>query len=316
MTTSRSGGGRGGPPPILYFVLGIGALWLVQSQGPRLAGWLQPLTRGLPLPSKQLAGGTSIAAVFPMPASVPAGTTIRIDGSTSMVLINEALRRSFLAAYPGTSVETAAAGSDNGLQALLGGSINLAALSRPLTAEEQARGLEAVPVSRDRIAVVVGVDNPFRRGLSLSQLAEVFTGRISSWATFGGVDRPIRVLLRPSVSGTSKAFRSLVLANGAFGSGPRIVTLHRDATTPMLRLLGPDGIGYATYGQVADQRTARVLAIDGITPEAANYPLQRPLFYAYRKPADPAVRAFLGYALSPTGRSRIDLAVGGHKDPA
>jgi len=315
MTTSRSGGGRGGPPPILYFVLGIGALWLVQSQWPRLGGWRPSLPQGLTLPSADRAGGTNPAAAFPPPASVPAGTTIRIDGSTSMVLINEALRSSFQAAYGGSAVETAATGSDNGLQALLGGAINLAAVSRPLTAEEQARGLEAVPVARDRIAVVVGVDNPFRRGLSLSQLAEVFTGRITSWATFGGVDRPIRVLLRPSVSGTSKAFRSLVLANGAFGSGPRIITMHRDATTPMLRLLGPDGIGYATYGQVADQRTSRVLAIDGVTPEAATYPLQRPLFYAYRKPADPAVRAFLGYALSPTGRSRIDQAVSGHKEP-
>jgi phosphate transport system substrate-binding protein len=83
----------------------------------------------------------------------------------------------------------------------------------------------------------------------------------------------------------------------------------RDATTPMLKQLGVDGIGYATYGQVADQRTVRVLAIDGSTPEAVAYPYQRPLFYVYRNPADPAVKAFLGLALSGEGKKVVDTAI-------
>ena len=235
--------------------------------------------------------------------AVPAGTAIRIDGSTSLVLTNEALKSAFMATYPGSVVQTDATGSDNGLQALLAGAVNLAALSRPLSAEEEAKGLAAVPVGRDRIAIVVGVDNPFRRGFSLKQLAAVFQGEITNWATFGGVDRPIRVLLRPSVSGTTQAFQKLLLAGRSFGATANISTLTRDATTPMLRQLGPDGIGYATYAQVADQQTARVLPIDGLTPEAEAYPLQRQLFYVYRKPADPAVRAFLGFAFSPSGRA-------------
>jgi phosphate transport system substrate-binding protein len=44
-----------------------------------------------------------------------------------------------------------------------------------------------------------------------------------------------------------------------------------------------------------------VVPINGRTPEAKAYPFQRPLFYAYRYPPYPGVRAFLGYALSPNG---------------
>jgi phosphate transport system substrate-binding protein len=79
----------------------------------------------------------------------------------------------------------------------------------------------------------------------------------------------------------------------------------------MLRQLGRDGLGYATHGQVVDQQTVRVVPINGLTPEAEAYPFQRPLFYAYRNPPDPGVRAFLGYAFSPIGQLAIERAVAG-----
>jgi len=314
MSQQPAGGPKRGLPPIVFILMGLAALWGLQSHWAKLLGWRPslPTVSGV---NSMLPGGSGAegnhAAQFPPQQSVPAGTTITIDGSTSMVLINQALKAAFLQAYPGTVVNTSATGSDNGIQALLGGSVTLAALSRPLTAEEQQRGLVAVPVAQDRIAIVVGIDNPFRRGLSSNQLMQIFRGEITNWATFGGADRTIRVLNRPSVSGTHKAFQSVVLGGKNFGTTPNIKTLVRDATTPMLQQLGVDGIGYATYGQVADQRTVRVLAIDGSTPEADAYPFQRPLFYAYRQPADPAIKAFLGLALSEEGQARIATAIKG-----
>jgi len=318
MPEPSSAGPRKGPPPIVYVLLALGALWLLQSQLSKWIGWrpsLPAIPAGASLPGGSGFGGGigagNLGQRFPREAVVPAGTTITIDGSTSMVLMNQALKAGFLNTYPGTVVNTAATGSDNGIEALVGGNVNVAAVSRPLTAEEQSRGLESVPVARDRIAIVVGASNPFRRGLSRSQLVQIFRGEITNWATFGGPDRKIRVLNRPSVSGTNKAFRSLVLGGDDFGKTPNITTLDRDATTPMLQLLGVDGIGYATYGQVADQQTVRVVAVDGSTPDAESYPFQRPLFYVYRKPIDPAVKAFLGFALSPDGQTRIQAATKG-----
>ena len=314
MSEQPAGSPRGGLPPIILILIGLGVLWGLQSQLPKLLGW-RPSLPAAPSLNLKLPGGsgdsTNLSATFPLQQNVPAGTTITIDGSTSMVLINEALKAAFLKAHPGTVVNTAATGSDNGIEALQGGTVSVAALSRPLTAEEQKRGLVAVPVAQDRIAIVVGIDNPFRRGLSKTQLVQIFRGEITNWATFGGADRPIRVLNRPSVSGTYGAFRTIVLGGNNFGTTPNITTLVRDATTPMLQKLGVDGIGYATFGQVADQRTVRVLAIDGSTPEAEAYPFQRPLFYAYRQPPDPAVKAFLGLALSAEGKTRIATAVKG-----
>ena len=57
--------------------------------------------------------------------------------------------------------------------------------------------------------------------------------------------------------------------------------------------------------EIKDQQTVRSLEIDGLTPDATNYPFFRTLYYAYKKPATTAIKDFLGYATSPTGQQVI-----------
>ena len=242
---------------------------------------------------------------FEPPARVPGGTVIHINGSTSMVAINQALKNGFELQFSGTKVENNAQGSDLGIQALLRGDLDVAALSRPLMPAEVAQGLKAIPVAQDTIAVVVGVNNPFRQGLTAQQVREIFRGQITDWSTLGGKSGAIRVINRPPESGTRQIFQELVLQGEDFGETSNIETLTRDATTPMLQALGTDGIGYATFSQVANQMTVRTVAVDGITPQASSYPYQRQLFYVYQEPANPAVKAFLGYFASPKGQKIV-----------
>ncbi|PZO37137.1 MAG: porin [Shackletoniella antarctica] len=304
---------RSGPPPIVFILLLLGLLggaylFSFRSKDVPVAipGVEAPQPDGTP--PEAAAPGAAAPANFALQPSVAPGTTVSIDGSTSMVLINEALKAGFGQQYPGTQINTTAVGSENGIQALLLGDIDVAASSRPLTAQEQANGLVAIPVTTDRMALVVGSDNPYRRGLSTGQVAQIFQGQLTNWSALGGPDTPIRVINRPSVSGTHAAFREMVLNGGEFGTTPNITTLDRDATTPILQQLGTDGIGYATFSQVADQQTVRVLPVDGVTPESASYPLQRPLYYVYKDANSPAVQAFLGFALSPQGQQAIAAA--------
>jgi len=326
VTNNTSTPRRGGPPPIVFILLVLGLLaagyWFFVRRPQPAAGpgsnapaaTTTPQNGGAPNAAPGTTPGATPSATaetppsFALVDSVPAGTTVNIDGSTSMVLINEALKAGFLAKYPNATVNTAAVGSDNGIQALLSGDIDIAAVSRSLTPEEQAQGLVAVPVASDQIAIVVGADNPYRRGLSTAQVAQIFLGQVTDWATFGAPSAPIRVINRPPVSGTSQTFQDMVLQGQPFGTGPNITTLDRDATTPMLQALGTDGIGYATYAQVANQQTVRVVPVEGLTPEAPTYPFSRPLFYVYRDSNSPAVQSFLGYATSTEGQQAIAAA--------
>lgn len=306
---------RSGPPPIVFILIFLaligGAYWFFFRKPKTIAVSPQPQIEAVQPGTNQAVAPATAPANFTLQANVPAGTVVNIDGSTSMVLINEALKSGFQRQYPGASVNTSATGSDNGIQALLSGSADLAAVSRALTSQEQAQGLVAVPVANDAIALVIGQNNPFQRGISANQVGQIFTGQIDNWATLGGPSATIRVINRPPVSGTAQAFQNLALGGQPFGSTPNITTMDRDATTPMLQQLGADGIGYATFEQVADQQTVRVVPIDGLTPEAPDYPFKRSLYYVYRDANSPAVQAFLGYALSPQGQQVIETTNAG-----
>jgi len=245
---------------------------------------------------------------FSPPTNVPSGTTVRIDGSTSMVQINQALKRSFEQQFSGTTVNTKAGGTEQGIKDLVTGNVDIAAISRPLTSQEQSQELAAIDVSKDAIAIVIGEKNPFRKGLTQEQVRRIFQGQITDWSKVGGTAGPIRVINRPATSGTHQTFQEFVLRGQNFGTTPNITTLPQDATTPLLQALGTSGIGYATYSQVANQQTVRAVPIDGVTPEASNYPFQRTLYYAYKNPPSPQVKAFLGYVNSDRGKSAIASA--------
>lgn len=301
---------RSGPPPIFYILIFLllagGGYWWFFMRKPAAvsptAGTPNSSTAPIPVPN---ANPPSATNSFPPPTAVASGTTVRIDGSTSMVTINQNLKNAFELQFPGTRVITEAKGSETGITALQSGSADLAAVSRPLNSQEQNSGLIAVPVTTDAIALVVGVGNPFGQGLTQQQVVGIFQGQITNWSEIGGPDKPIRVLNRPVVSGTHQAFRELVLGNGNFGTTPNITTMERDATTPMLQSLGDDGIGYATAAQIRNQTTVRMVAVDGLTPAAANYPYRRTLYYAYKNPPSPAVSAFLGFVGSQPGQAAI-----------
>src|SRR4028118_1842255 len=287
---------KSGPPPIVFillFLLLAGGGWFFFLKKPGPQG-----TNNTPTPTP--AGGDSIlpkappggpappeaTPSFPPPASVPAGTVVRIDGSTSMVIINQNLKNGFQRKFSGTTVDTKANGSEKGIQNLVAGTADIAAISRPLTAQEQGQRLAAVPVALDTIALVVGINNPFKGGLTSAQVQDIFKGNAQDWSNVGGPAGPIKVINRPEVSGTHQTFKEQVLSGANFGTGPNITKLDRDATTPLLQALGNNGIGYATFAQVVNQKTVRVVPINSATPDAGNYPYKRQLYYAYKNPPD------------------------------
>lgn len=289
-------------------ILGGGYWFLTKNKGNQIVIETPTSPQVSPNPSSQNESNTlpppptpknvPNSVSFSLPSQVPSGTTVNINGSTSMVLINEALKKGFMSRFPGTVVNTDAKGTDKGILDILTGNIDLAAISRPLTSKEQSQGLVAVPIAKDAIAIVVGNDNPFRRGLKADQVMGIFSGNITNWSEVGGKSATIKVINRPLVSGTHQAFQELVLQGGTFGNGANITTMQQDATTPILQKLGTDGISYATYTQVADQQTVRVVPVNGSTPEDPNYPYQRTLYYVYKQPPSPAVQSFLGYAIN------------------
>jgi len=203
-------------------------------------------------------------------------------------------------------------GSNQGLKNLIDGNVAIAATSRPLKPAEAQAGIQLVPIARDAIAVVVGINNPFKGNLTKDQVRDIYQGKITNWSQVGGTNQPIKVINRATASGTREAFQDLVLLGQGFPpDSPNFITWKQDETTAILRDIGDNGISYATVSQVEKQEIMRIVAIDGVLPtdvnavKAGKYPISRSLFLGVKKTTSPVSRQFIEFALSPQGQQII-----------
>ena len=260
------------------------------------------ITSGSPLPPPP---SPTDSGTFFFPTKVTPGTLIRISSSTTMELLNQALKNGFEQQFPETQVIVNTQKSDESIELLLKGNIDIAAISRNLTSDEKSQGLTAILMAKDVIVIVIGAQNPFRHGLTQTQVVDIFKGKITNWSILGRSPGAIQVINHPYASSTHRIFEQLILKGEDFSNTSDIITTTQEATTSMVQNLGTDGISYATHSQIANQQTVRAVPIDEYLPEVPKYPYRRSLYYVYQKPSSEAVKTFLGYAISPMGQQII-----------
>jgi phosphate transport system substrate-binding protein len=249
---------------------------------------------------------------FPMPSSVPSGTAVKLDGSTSMQVMNDLFKQRFEQKFAGSAINLKTSNSDDAVKGLVDGTIDVAALGRPLTAEEKAQGLQPAVLAREKIAIIVGPNNPFQGNITFAQFAKIFRGEITDWAELGGTAGPIKFIDRPDNSDTRRSLSQYpVFAEAPFkaGSTAKAVT---DETAAVTAALGTDGIGYAVASQALNNADVRIISMHKTLPDDPRYPYSQPRNYAYKAGADgqpnPAAAAFLGYATSPDGQTIVKEA--------
>lgn len=286
-------------------IASLSVLFAVAATGVATA---KPLAASLQIsPSLTQVLGT---LTFPLPTNVPVGTSIRIGGSSSMETINQVLKRRFEQQFVGTEVQLNTQGTGPAIKDLLDGNADLAAIGRSLTEQEKAQGLIAVPVSRHKIAIIVGSENPFKGDLTFEQFAKIFRGELKDWSQLGGEPGPIRFVDRPDNSDTRQAFRNYrVFKQAPFTTGKTARQLAQDNTSQVVEALKTSGIGYAIVDQLQGRGDVRVITMNKVLPNNPKYPFSQPLIYVYKGPQpNPSAQAFLGFATAPASRKTIETA--------
>ncbi|MGL6136611.1 MAG: substrate-binding domain-containing protein, partial [Planktothrix sp.] len=171
-------------------------------------------------------------------------------------------------------------GSGSGIKMLIDNQITFAESSRPLQESEyqqaKQRGLNLIEVTIaiDGIAVAVN-PNLNISGLTINQLKQIYTGKITNWSQLGGENIPIVPYSRTKeAGGTTELFITNVLGGESFGEAVEFIP----TTTEALRAIGnnPGGIYYASAPEVVAQCTIKPIAI-GFTSEALIQPYKNPL---------------------------------------
>ncbi|BBD61324.1 putative phosphate transport system substrate-binding protein [Nostoc sp. HK-01] len=269
-----------------------------------------PMAATLFVSTSVLAQSATDTPSFSLPQTVENGSTVRVDGSSSLALINQNLKAGFEKQFAGTKVEVANNGTDAAIKAVLEGKTDIAAIGRGLTPEEKAQGLEQVRLHREKIAIIVGEENPFKGSLTDKQFARIFRGKsVTDWSQLGGTAGKIRVIDRPDTSDTRQALNNYPVFKAAkFATSDTATKLTEDNTAEIVKQLGKDGISYARVNQISKLPGVRVLQLHQALPNDPKYPFSQPLVYVYKKNPSPAVAGFLGFALAKPGKQAIETA--------
>ncbi|MEL6856545.1 MAG: substrate-binding domain-containing protein, partial [Cyanobacteria bacterium J06607_13] len=180
---------------------------------------------------------------------------------------------------------------------------------RIIAAEEKAQGLIEVPVRREKIAIIVGSDNPFAQSITGSQFAQIFRGEIKDWSAVGGSAGPIKLVDRPASSETRQALKPYpVFTTAPFEAADGATTVDADTTEAVVKALGADGISYVLVGELEGQPEIKALQLHKTPPSDPRYPFSQPYSFVYAGGASPAVSAFLGYATGNPGQAVVNDA--------
>ncbi len=256
------------------------------------------------------------------------GTTIQIKGSDTMVNLSQAWAEDYMKMHPETSIAVTGGGSGTGISALLSNTCDIAEVSREMKGAEislaRQKGIEPrkIVVALDGLAVIVHPSNPVSH-LTLSQIADIYTGEITSWSAVGGRNARIVLLSREVNSGTHVYFKEHVLRHGDANAKeeftPEALLLPSSQAIADEAAQNPDAIGYYGMGYVSPGVKVIALATGTDAPSVlpsiatvrdGTYPISRPLImYTKGEPAG-LTKAFIEYVLSPAGQEvvkRIDF---------
>ena len=207
--------------------------------------------------------------------------TVSTDGSTSMQKVIGALSESFMAKNKSITVTYNPTGSGSGISAVLEGRCDIGLSSRSLKPEETAKGLTETVLAYDGIAVIVHPDNAVS-DLTLEAIADIYTGKITTWEEIGGTGGQIVLIGREAGSGTRDGFETVTGTKDACVYRQEL-TSTGDVITSVSQT--PGAIGYASLASVKE--TVKTLSVNGVAPSEATvksgeYALQRPFVLVTR----------------------------------
>lgn len=241
---------------------------------------------------------------------------ITIKGSDTMVI----LVQRWTEVYPDkTNVEfqVTGGGSGTGIAALINGTTDICSSSRPIKKDEVAqlekkygyKGLE-IRVAMDGLAIYVHKSNPVKQ-LTMEQVKNIFTGKVTNWKDVGGPNKPILLYSRENNSGTYEFFKEHVLNKQDFAASAQ----HMAGTAALINAISkdPNGIGFggSAYAKnvkalpIAKDAASKAIPANVASIHSGDYPISRFLyFYLNRKP-DGNVKKFIDWVISASGQKVV-----------
>jgi len=248
---------------------------------------------------------------------------IQVKGSDTMVNLTQAWAEEFMKENPEINIAVTGGGSGTGIASLLNKATDIAQSSRNMEKKEIelaiSKGIEpkAIHVANDGITLIVHPSNTINK-LSIKQLSDIFSGKITNWKQVGGPDKRIVALSRDRNSGTHVFFLEHVVKLGDKKSKSEFApgTLMMPSSQAIVEEVAanPSAIGYIGLGYLTTKEKA--LAVAGIgssnyvkpsntTVLSGQYPIARSLFFYTNGEPTGNIKTFVDFIMSSKGQQIV-----------
>lgn len=273
----------------------------------------------LALGALAVAGGCAPREKEAGAGSPAAEQSVRVDGSSTVYPITEAVAEEYRAPHPETRVTVGISGTGGGFKKFVAGEIDIADASRPIKPEEAAAAQAAsidyieLPIAYDGLTIVVNHDNKFVDHLSVEELHKIWApeSQVKMWSDVrsGWPKEEIHLYGPGHDSGTFDYFTEVV--NGKAQACRADYTASEDDNVLVQGVAGDKNslgfFGFAYYVENQEKLRAVPIMTDAgaVAPShdtianATYKPLSRPIFiYVASKSADrPEVQSFVMFYL-------------------
>ena len=225
--------------------------------------------------------------------------TVTVGGSTSVEGVILGAIEIFNEINPDVTVTYDPTGSSTGVKSAASGDYDIGLASRDVKDSEQTElGAVGTVFAIDGIAIVVNNENAVG-DLTIAQIADIASGKVTNWKDLGGADAPIVLIGREAGSGTRDGFESIVGVEEC---------VYEQALTSTGGVIGavsqnPNAIGYASLSAVDEK--VKAITVEGVEASEATikdgtYKVQRNFNFVTIKDKElsAAAKAFYDFVLS------------------
>jgi phosphate transport system substrate-binding protein len=242
---------------------------------------------------------------------------LTVKGSDTMVILGQRWAERYMKKNPDVTIQVTGGGSGTGISALINGTTDICNSSRPIKENERTklkqktggRGIE-IKCALDGLAVYVNEANPVKE-LSLEQVRNIYTGKITKWSEVGGADAKIILYSRENNSGTYVYFKDEVLLGADFAASAQ----NMPGTAAVVNAIAKDknGIGYggSAYGTgIRELKVKKDLHSIAYAPTQENirsgkYPISRFLYMYVNKKPTGVLKKYIDWILSEEGQQIV-----------
>lgn len=264
-----------------------------------------------------------VAATFATSHAVAADKIIKIDGSSTVYPITEAVAEEFQATNK-TKITVGISGTGGGFKKFCRGETDISDASRPILKKEMEICKEAgiqyieLPIAYDGMTVVINKNNDFIKSLSVEDLKKMWEpaaqGKVKTWKQVNAAwpDSPLKLFGPGSDSGTFDYFTEAIVGKAKSSRGD--YTASEDDNVLVQGVQSDKGalgyFGYAYFEANQDKlKAVPIVAKKGapaVTPsvetvkDGSYQPLSRPIFIYVNATAaafKPEVKAFVNFYL-------------------